>query len=87
MTFTEKYLKFLDSEFGISEEKAQNLSDDEIDELYDKVCVIEEIEAVNASENNSDLSERGRIATELVDYIWQESFGEYSSEDDEDQVA
>lgn len=77
MEFTEKYLKFISKEFGISENEATNLSEDGLDDLYDKVCDLEVEEVVKADGGNGELSERGRIATEMVDFIWTGRFGSY----------
>ena len=77
MEFTEKYLKFIHKEFGIDNESAVALTDDQLDDLYDKVCDIEVEEAKSANDGDGVLSKRGQVATELVDYIWTSQNGAY----------
>jgi hypothetical protein len=68
IALTEKQKKLLKDEFGVSDrEGIVALSDDEFDKLYDSLVNIEVEEVVKGK--YSVLSERGKTATELVDYL------------------
>ena len=64
---TKEQIDFIAREFGIDEEALKQLDDDAIyDKVYDPCCVIEEVETVATLDDDSDLSERGRIAESIV---------------------
>jgi hypothetical protein len=68
ISLTPKQKQLLKDEFGISErEELEALSDDDFDKLYDTLVDIEVEEVVKG--NYAALSERGEIATTLVDYL------------------
>lgn len=63
----DEQLGFIHAEFGVAKEQLFSMSDSEIyDAIYDKCCVIEEVETVATLADDSELSERGRIAAEIV---------------------
>lgn len=63
----EEQVAFIESEFGISRAELEAMSEDDLyDRVYDPACVIEEVETVATIDDDSDLSERGKIASELV---------------------
>lgn len=64
---SEEQNKFIQTEFNISEEELKSMTDDEIYErIYDPCCVIEEVETVATIDDDSELSDRGRIASDIV---------------------
>ena len=71
---TEKHIDFLKAEFGIDD--VDSLDDEVFDEIYEKLCDIEIDEFVD-----SDESERGDTAVEIMDYM-----AEQYDYDDDDEV-
>ena len=67
LVFEDKDYEFFEKEFGLDREAIDALSDDGLNELYDKCCDIEIDETGNAG--NNPLSERGEMAVRLVDLI------------------
>ena len=64
---TKEQLDFIAKEFGIGFEALLALNEDELyDKVYDPCCVIEEIETVQTLDDNSNISDRGQTASELV---------------------
>lgn len=64
---SEEQNRFIQTEFNISEEELKNMTDDEIYErIYDPCCVVEEVETVATIDDDSELSDRGRIASDIV---------------------
>ena len=57
-----RHINFLHKEFGIDD--IYSLSDEDFDKLYEKLCDIETSEFID-----SDTSERGDIAVEIIDYM------------------
>ncbi len=69
---TEAQLKFIESEFSISNEQIQHMDDNTISELYDKICDIEVEETMAAGDG--ELSERGKMAESIVSVIGNELY-------------
>ena len=64
---TKEQLDFIVNEFGIGFKPLLALNEDELyDKVYDPCCVIEEIETVQTLDDNSNISDRGQTASELV---------------------
>ena len=64
---TDEQKLFLKSELGFDEQALSSMNDDELyDKVYDPLCVIEEVETVAAEMNVRALSDRGRIAADIV---------------------
>ena len=81
MEFSDKDYKFLKAEFGLDKESVDSLTDDELIKLQDECFEIEGEEVVKAG--NGELSERGEIATRLVDVI----HGPYDSSEFDAEMA
>ena len=64
----EQQWEFLWKEFGIPKEQFSKLTDAELEKLYEKLQVIEEIESVKCED--TEMSVRGDIAISLVDYLY-----------------
>lgn len=64
--------KFLLQEFALSQERFMALSEDDLDELYDRLC---EIEHAETPSNNSPLTARGSMVEYIVTIV-----GNYFSE-------
>ena len=67
INFTEKEYQFIENEFGYDKEQVNDMSDNELYNLFDECFVIEEKETVAAGEN--DLSDRGKTAADIVTKI------------------
>ena len=63
---------FLYKEFSLSENDFQAMTEDELDDLYDKLCDIESAETLS---DNSPLTERGKMVESIVTIV-----GNYFSE-------
>ena len=59
--------KFILDETGVSEQKMEGMSDDDLLSIYDKMCDIEVEETMAAGDD--DLSERGEKAVEIVTIV------------------
>lgn len=67
LNLNDEQLCFIQSEFGIGNEQLFDMSDSEIyNTVYDQCCVIEEVETVATLDDGSELSDRGRIAADIV---------------------
>ena len=62
-----KHIDFLEAEYNISD--VDDLDDEAFDELYEKLCMIEESEAIIANRENRNISERGDIVADIVTYM------------------
>lgn len=67
-------LDFIKQEFGYTKEAVEDMSDEEIDELYDQIANIEVDETVDADRNGCDLTERGKTAEGIVTVIGNELY-------------
>lgn len=65
---TEKQYQFLLDEFNITKEKFNAMTHDELGELYDKLALIEEIEAVKCE--YKEMSTRGLLAADTLDFLY-----------------
>jgi hypothetical protein len=61
---SKKQLDFIFDEFKIDKDFLESMSEDELNNLYDDVCDIEVDETLKA--DDSELSERGKTAVEIV---------------------
>jgi hypothetical protein len=77
-----KHVDFLEAEYNISDVDA--LDDDAFDELYEKLCMIEESEAVKANGEHRGMSERGEIVADIVTYMGNQ-YEDYESIQDYDE--
>ena len=76
---------FVLERFGIADVDA--LSDEAYNEFYDKLCNIEEDEAVLAAETSKPISEYGRNVTDVVTYMGNQFIeGGKRWEDDNDNT-
>ena len=71
-------LQFICKELNIAEEDLRSMSDDELDDVYDKICDIEVDETYEAGDD--ELSERGQLAEGIVT-LWGNLL--YAIDDDE----
>lgn len=62
-------IDFLEKEFNVTQETLARLSRDEIGDLYERIADIEVEETMKYMD--SDLSERGKTAVSLVDYLYK----------------
>ena len=66
-------IEFIEKEFGIDSDSLTVLDEDKIyEKIYDPCCVIEEVETVATLDDNTELSERGKIASEIVTLLGNE---------------
>lgn len=63
-------LKFIRDEFGVSEDDLLQKTEDELDELYDRLCEIEIDETMSCDDGK--LSERGDTASSIVTVLGNE---------------
>ncbi len=64
---TEQHLKFIEEEFGIDSDSLTTFDKDRLyEKIYDPCCAIEEVETVATLDDDSELSERGKNASEIV---------------------
>ena len=64
---SEQHLKFIEEEFGIDSDSLTVFDKDQLyEKVYDPCCVIEEKEIVATIDDDSELSERGKTASEIV---------------------
>ena len=64
---TEQQFKFIEEEFGYDSDSVTVFDEDELyEKIYDPCCVIEEKEIVATLDDDSELSERGRLASDIV---------------------
>lgn len=67
LNLSEEQLDFVCSEFNIDKEQLLSMTDDEIyDNIYDPCCIIEEVEIVATLDDDSELSQRGALASSIV---------------------
>lgn len=60
---TNQQFDFIEKEFGLTKENLLSMTENEIGELYDKVC---DIELTELGENAENVSERCSIAADIV---------------------
>ena len=65
---TEEQYQFLSDEFNITKEQLNAMTHDELGKLYDKLTLIEEIEAVKCE--NKAMSARGLLAADIIDFLY-----------------
>ena len=64
---TDEQVEFIESELGISADRRAELDENALyDDVYAPCCDIEEVEVVKTIDNGSELSDRGRIAADIV---------------------
>lgn len=68
MKLSQEIKGFLDSEFNLTVDDLNEMSDDELGEIYNRSADIEVDEAVKAGDG--DISTRGRLAGELMDALY-----------------
>ena len=76
--FTDAHYMFLEDEFNVKMESLLGMSEDELDNIYNDVCEIEIDETMKNI--NTDLSERGKLAAEIVN-IMADALGYVQDED------
>lgn len=59
-------LRFIEAELGIRSEQIRGMSDDAIDDMYDKLCDIEIAETAVSENSGEAYSLRGRMAEGIV---------------------
>lgn len=67
-------LEFIKEELGNDKDAIRNMGDDEIDQMYDRICDIEIDETVDADREGRDLTERGKTAEGIVTVIGNELY-------------
>ncbi|MDR2042850.1 MAG: hypothetical protein LBQ15_00475 [Clostridium sp.] len=81
LAFKDKDYSFIESEFGLSRETVNALSDDGLVDLYEKCCEVEIDETSRAGDRS--LTERGDMAVRLVNLI----HGPYDSTEYDREMA
>ena len=66
VNFTDSQIEYISAEFGLSKEQLNSADDETFAKLYDDLCDIEVEETIKADDSESELSERGVKAEELV---------------------
>ena len=74
-------LKFLEDSFGIHVDELDSFTEEQYDELYDRLCDIEVEEKIKA--DDEPLSDRGRMASDLVTILGEVCAQEWESIGDE----
>ena len=64
-SLSDEQYKFIEDEFGINKDSIFNMTEEEMEELYYKLCDIESHEACIA-DNDGPLSDRGETAADIV---------------------
>ena len=72
-------LDFLNEEMGIDREMLMNALEEELDDIYDRLCDIE----CEETPNEGEISKRGRIAADIVT-LWGDAIAEAGGYLDED---
>lgn len=72
---SEEQFDFICEEFELTDVMLNDLSDDDVEDVYEGLADIEVEETMKADEENKDISERGRIASEIVT-LWGNVFAE-----------
>lgn len=66
-----KDTEFSDLASGLNEDQENYIDDDIVDDIRELCADVEVYEAYNAEEQNIGITERGRIACDLVDKLYQ----------------
>ncbi len=66
-SLSNKQLRFIKDEFGYSDEQLEQMDEEAIDALYDRVCDIEVETTIEAGEGK--LSKRGKMSESIVTFI------------------
>lgn len=69
MNLSNEKKQLLEAEFGLTGDDIAELGYDEIKEIREKCFDIEVEEAVEAERAGKDISDRGRVAADIVDVI------------------
>lgn len=77
------HFDFLKDEFNLEKEKILSMNNDDLEELYEKVCDIESDEAFEACENDSPISQRGKTAADIVTILGDYYRKQVADEEDE----
>ncbi len=67
-------LDFIEQELGYAVEDIEAMSDDEIDQMYDRIADIEVDETADADREGRDLTDRGKLAESIVTVIGDELY-------------
>lgn len=78
-------LDFIEQELGHIRESIEAMSDDEIDEMYDRIADIEMDETMDADAEDRDLTDRGKLAESIVTVIGNELYRPEDEPDPEDE--
>ncbi len=78
---TDEQFDFIKDELGFDKEQIASMSEDEIDQMYDKITDIEVDEVCKVGGDEDELSIRGNIASDIVTAIGNEL---YRPDDEED---
>ena len=75
---TDEQVNFIKDELGLSKDELFSLDEDALyDVVYDRCCVIEEIETVDAMDRKSEeMTDRGRIAADIVTLLGNSLYDE-----------
>ena len=83
--------EFLYKEFSLTEREFLAMTEDDLDDMYDKLCDIEHAETLS---NNSPLTERGEIVESIITIVGNyfseklgytdDEFEEFGDEEDEE---
>ncbi len=67
-------LDFIEQELGYAVEDIEAMSDDEIDQMYDRIADIEVDETADADREGRDLTDRGKLAESVVTVVGNELY-------------
>lgn len=67
-------IDFIEAELGFGREAIAAMSDDDIDQMYDRISDIEVDETVDADREGRELTERGKTAEGIVTVIGNELY-------------
>lgn len=77
----DKQIAFLCNEFSITKEDIEKKSEDELNELYERIC---DIECEETPPDDSDMSERGEMASAIVTIVGNYFAKEYGYSNEEE---
>ena len=68
-TLSNAQFRFIQSELGFDSEAIRGMSDNAVDDMYDKLCDIEIAETIESENRNGAYSERERMVESIVTAI------------------
>ena len=73
---SENQVQYICDELFVSKDSFDNITREQLSELYDKLCDIEIEEAIKADNDGKDISSRGEMAANIVtvwgNMLWQD---------------